>query len=246
MLDRTSQIAAVTPVCGRALQITRAGRVLLDVSDIEFGERSVTAIVGPNGAGKSMLIKTLCGLMRPDRGNVTWNGRPPARSDYRRLGMLLQHPVLLRRSALANVAYALKCAGHDRSRAERLALAALEHAGLSHIAATSARRLSGGEKQRLAMARAMAMRPEILFLDEPTASLDPASTLRIEEMIDKAREEGTSIVLVTHDMAQARRLADTVMLMHRGGIVEHAPTQRFFDAPATDEARAFAAGEILI
>lgn len=249
MLERSPPTMAtdgVTPVEARGLKITRAGRVLLDVPEIAFGTRDVSAIIGPNGAGKSMLIKTLAGLMRPDAGTVSWNGKAPSRAGYRKLGMLLQHPVLLRRSAVANIVYALTHAGIGRAEAEATARAALDHAGLSTIADTSARLLSGGEKQRLAMARAMAMKPEILFLDEPTASLDPASTLRIEEMITEAREAGTVIVLVTHDMAQARRLADTVMLMHRGQIVEKAPTTRFFDAPETDAARAFAAGEILI
>jgi tungstate transport system ATP-binding protein len=135
---------------------------------------------------------------------------------------------------------------HDRSTASRIAARALEHAGLERIAQTSARLLSGGEKQRLAMARALALEPEILFLDEPTASLDPASTLRIEEMIGEALRAGTAIVLVTHDIAQARRLAETVLLLHRGRIVERAMTADFFDRPRTPEARAFAAGDILV
>lgn len=237
---------AVTPVIGEDLYVERGGRTLLDVEDIIFGGPEISAIVGPNGAGKSMLIRTLAGLMRPDRGSVRWNDAPPSRPGYRRLGLLLQHPVLLRRSAAANVAFALRQAGMKASQARRAARAALDHAGLSAVADTSARLLSGGEKQRLALARALAMEPEILFLDEPTASLDPASTLRIEEMIAEARDAGTSIVLVTHDLAQARRLADTVILMHGGRIVEQAPTADFFERPATEKARAFAAGEILI
>ena len=251
MLDRAAPSPrsgddAVTPVEGRGLKVARGNRTLLDVAEIAF-ESGVTAIIGPNGAGKSMLIKILAGLMPPDTGRVTWNGRPPSRAAYARLGLLLQHPVLLRRSALANVAYALTHTGRlPRHEALKQAAEALDHAGLSHVADTSARLLSGGEKQRLAMARALALKPEILFLDEPTASLDPASTLRIEEMVREARDAGTVIVLVTHDMAQARRLADTTLLLHRGRIVEHAPTSRFFDHPGTAEAKAFAAGDILI
>lgn len=245
-LDRDLSEPAVTPVSGSGLKIRRGGRTILDVPSIAFGGENVSAIVGPNGAGKSMLVKTLCGLVAPDEGSVDWNGRPPFRAGYRRLALLLQHPVMLRRSALANIVYALVQAGISRADADRKAREALRQAGLETIAGTSARLLSGGEKQRLALARAMALAPEILFLDEPAASLDPASTLRIEEMIARARDSGTSIVLVTHELAQARRLSDTVLLMHRGRIVEHAPTARFFDAPETEEARAFAAGEILI
>lgn len=247
MLDRTdTRTLAATPVSGRDLKIERGGRLLLDIEQIVFGHQAVTAILGPNGAGKSMLIKTLAGLQKPDRGDVSWNGTAPSRDGYRRVGMLLQHPVLFRRSAIANVVYALKQAGHGTRDAQALAHGALEQAGLAAIADTSARLLSGGEKQRLAMARALALKPEILFLDEPTASLDPASTLRIEEMIGAAAKAGTIIVLVTHDMAQARRLSERVLLMHRGRIVEDGQTAEFFDRPQTQEARAFAAGEILL
>jgi tungstate transport system ATP-binding protein len=243
---RGDRAAGVLPVEGRALSVARGGRTLLDIPEIAFAASGVSAIVGPNGAGKSMLIRTLAGLVVPDAGEVTWAGRPPSRPGYARLGMLLQHPVLLRRSAHANIVYALRHAGVARARCDALAQEALDHAGLSAIAATSARLLSGGEKQRLAMARALALSPDILFLDEPTASLDPASTLRIEEMIREARGGGMTVVLVTHDMAQARRLADTVTLMHLGRIVETAATDDFFRQPKTDAARAFAAGEILI
>ncbi|GLQ37610.1 ABC transporter ATP-binding protein [Rhizobium albus] len=247
MLDRTNTKAlSATPVSGHNLKIERSGRLLLGVEQIVFGGDAVTAILGPNGAGKSMLIKTLAGLQKPDRGDVSWNGSTPSRDGYRKVGMLLQHPVLFRRSAIANVIYALKQAGQGTRDAQALAHEALDQAGLSAIADTSARLLSGGEKQRLAMARALALKPEILFLDEPTASLDPASTLRIEEMIGAAAKVGTIIVLVTHDMAQARRLSERVLLMHRGRIIEAGRTADFFDRPNTPEARAFAAGEILL
>lgn len=251
MLDRTPASTlhrpdAVTPVSGADLNVSRGGRTLLDVSEIAFGDPGISAIIGPNGAGKSMLVKCLAGLFAPDRGNVLWNGEPPSRERYLKFGMLLQHPVLLRRSALANVVYALRHQGLDRLAAEHAGRQALRDADLETVARTSARLLSGGEKQRLAMARAMALAPEILFLDEPTASLDPASTLRLETMIAAARDDGVCVVLITHDMAQARRLADTVILMHAGRIIERAPSKRFFDNPATEEARAFASGEILI
>ena len=144
--------------------------------------------------------------------------------------MVFQRPVMLRRSALANVLYALNVAG--AADAERVAREALAEVGLAHLAQRPARVLSGGEQQRLALARAWALHPEVLFLDEPTASLDPSATREIEAVISAFDAAGTKIVMATHNLGQARRLGDEVIYLHQGRVVERAPVERFFAQPA--------------
>lgn len=235
----------VRPVSGRNLRLVRGGRTLVNVAGIDFTDHKLTAIVGPNGAGKTLLIKLLAGVLPTDQGTVTWNGRAPSRMGYRRLSMVLQTPVLLRRSALANIVYALETAGTGRAEARQKAMTVLKQAGLAHLAESSARLMSGGEKQRLVLARALAIDPEVLLLDEPVANVDPSSTLTIETMIADARDRGVTVVLVTHDLAQARRLADEILFMHRGEIIEHGAATDFFASPQTTLARAFLNGEII-
>jgi tungstate transport system ATP-binding protein len=156
--------------------------------------------------------------------------------------MVFQRPVMLRRSALANVVYALDVAGV--AGAEQAAREALKEVGLAHLADRPARILSGGEQQRLALARAWALHPEVLFLDEPTANLDPHATREIEALIRAFDAAGTKIVMSTHNLAQARRLGDEVLFVHQGRLLEHAPVDRFFKQPASPEAAAFIKGEL--
>ncbi|MCR9138096.1 MAG: ATP-binding cassette domain-containing protein [Alphaproteobacteria bacterium] len=236
----------ILPITGKGLFVRRKGRDLLDVQDITIGGRGTTVLVGPNGAGKSLMLNILAGLKAPDRGTVLWNGVPPSRSRYCRFGMVLQSAVLLRRPALSNIEYALRAVGHDKVEARNRAHRALADAGMTKLASASARVLSGGERQRLALARALAVQPDVLFLDEPTSSLDPASVLAIERMVKAASDGGMRIVLIAHDLAQARRVSNEIMMMHNGRIIETAPTDRFFDAPKSAEAAAFIAGKILI
>ncbi len=236
---------SVLPIAAQKLSVKRGGRNLLDIPDFAICDHRLTTIIGPNGAGKSLLVKILAGVAKPDRGSVLWAGEKPMRAGYQKLSLVLQSPVLLRRTAFANVVYALKAAGETDAQANRLAHRALDRAGLTDVSATSARLLSGGEKQRLALARALAIGPDVLLLDEPVANLDPASTLAIEDMISQARDAGVSVVLVTHDLAQARRLADEIVFMHRGKIVERGSASTFFKSPRTELAAAFVRGEIL-
>ncbi|WP_419906328.1 ATP-binding cassette domain-containing protein [Hoeflea sp.] len=246
---RSGQQAAtkpILPVTADRLFVRRKGRVLLDVEALTIGGRGTTVLVGPNGAGKSLLLNVMAGLRAPDSGRVLWNGEPPDRQRYCRFGMVLQRPVLLRRSVRANVEYALRAVGSSPDQARAQAQRALEAAGLLALANASARVLSGGEMQRLALTRALAAGPDLLFLDEPTSSLDPASMQTIEAMVKSASDDGMRIVLIAHDLAQARRLGNETIFMHRGRIVEHVPTDRFFAAPETPEAEAFIAGKILI
>jgi tungstate transport system ATP-binding protein len=199
-------------------------------------------VLGPNGAGKSLLLRLAHGLIRPTGGRVAW--ADPERAAAAQ-AMVFQRPVMLRRSVLGNLAYALRARGVGRRPARARAEAALERFGLGDLAARPARLLSGGEQQRLAMARAWALRPEVLFLDEPSSHLDPAATRAIEGMIAEFAAEGMTIVMTTHDLGQARRLAEDVAFLHRGRLVEAGPARAFFDRPETPEARAFLAGDLL-
>jgi tungstate transport system ATP-binding protein len=184
------------------------------------------------------------GLVRPTSGRLTWGGRPA--TDGSRLALMSQRPVMLRRSTAGNVAYALAAAGMQRrGRAARTA-ELLAQAGLDNHAARPARKLSGGEQQRLALARALAREPEVLFLDEPAASLDPAATKAVEDIVARIAASGVKIVMATHDLGQARRLAGDVVLLVRGELREHAPAQRFFTDPQTPEAAAFLRGDLVI
>ena len=219
-----------------ARQIIRGISATLDV-----GPRTV--ILGPNGSGKSVLLRLCHGLLEPTAGTIAWNS-PELPGGPRRQAMVFQRPVLLRRSALGNVMYALKLAGVPPHRREEQARHALREVGLNREADRPARVLSGGEQQRLALARVWALRPEILFLDEPTASLDPGATQAIEGIIGALHEAGTKIVLVTHNLGQAHRLADEILFLHDGRLVERAPAQRFFSGPASVEAARYLQGEL--
>ena len=240
------QGAPVLPITATGLCIERNGRRLLDVPEIAVSGPPLSVILGPNGAGKSLLLRTLCGLVQPDRGSVLWGGAAPSRALALKLGLVFQKPVLLRRSALANIVYILRLAGVPWRERKAQALAALDHAGLAELASSPARLLSGGEQQRLQVARAMSVAPDVVFLDEPTASVDPASTGAIEDLVREAAATGTKIVLVTHDLAQARRMAEEVIFMHRGQIVERAAASGFFSQPQSEAARAYLAGRIVL
>lgn len=237
----TSSRAPLFPLRAADVRLTLGGTTAIDGLNLTLSGDGITTVIGPNGAGKSLLLKMLHGLIRPDAGEVTWGGAP-AESVTQWQALVFQTPVLLRRSVAANLEFVLKNRGGDPARRDAL----LTHVGLAHKARQPARRLSGGEAQRLALARALATDPEVLFLDEPTASLDPASTLAIEEIVREARDAGMRIVFVTHDIGQARRLADEVVFLHQGRVLEQTQADAFFDGPATDAARAFISGRIVV
>lgn len=256
MLDRPHRPAAigglppalphVLPIRAEALRVARAGRILLDIDGFVLDGSGVTVVMGPNGAGKSLFLRVLAGLLPADAGAVTWAGEKPDRRRAPRLGFVFQKPVLLRRSVAANCRYALRAAGFSRRDACDRAAAALDQAGLRHVAQAPARVLSGGEQQRLAVARALAAEPDCLFLDEPTASLDPASQAAIEALVAAAERRGTRVLLTTHDISQARRLAGEAVFMHAGRIVERGAAEAFFRRPRSAEAQAYLDGRILI
>ena len=218
-------------------------RLIKNVSCV-FAPGPCTVIVGPNGAGKSLLLRLCHGLVRPTEGSIAWRGAE-GRDPRLHQAMVFQRPVMLRRSVAANVDYALALRGLAKTERRAIVHDALEWTGLSHLRERPARVLSGGEQQRLALARVWALNPEVLFLDEPTASLDPAATHSIEELIAAIHAAGTRIVMTTHDLGQARRMADEVLFMHRGRVLEQSPADAFFAKPANELAQAFLRGELL-
>jgi len=234
--------ASILPLRVTDLVFEAGGKRLLNRLNfvLEAGRRSV--ILGPNGAGKSLTLRLCHGLMRPTSGTVRWSG--DARNAHARQAMVFQRPVMLRRTAAANISYGLACHGVKRGDRGALVSEALALTGLSHLAQVPARVLSVGEQQRLALARAWILHPEVLFLDEPTANLDPAATREVEEIIRAIGDRGAKIVLTTHDMAQARRMAEEVLFLYHGRLLEHGPAETFFARPTTAEARAFIAGEL--
>ena len=221
----------------RGVSVVLGGVRALDGLDLVLEPGLRTVVLGPNGAGKSVLLRTLHGLIAPTAGTVSWS-RPV------RQAMVFQRPVMLRRSALANLRYALAVNGVPEPERTSRAAMALARVGLERIADRPARVLSGGEQQRLALARAWALRPGILFLDEPTASLDPGATAEVERVIASIAAEGTRLVMTTHNLGQARRLADEIVFIHAGRAAERTAADRFFDQPASNEARLFLQGEL--
>jgi tungstate transport system ATP-binding protein len=217
---------------------------ILDRVSLMINPGAPTLIVGPNGAGKTRLLRLCMGLEAPSSGRVSWGGRTdPAMA---RRAILFQRPVMLRRTAAANVAYALAQAGVPRRLHAGQVAALLDRVGLSDLAQRPARRLSGGEQQRLALARALACDPEILLLDEPTANLDPAATRSVEEIVLGAARSGIKIVMASHDLGQVRRLAGEVIFLVRGALCEQGNAEDFLDRPATAEAAAFLRGDLVI
>ena len=222
------------------------GKKLIDRLSLILEGGPPTVVMGPNGAGKSLLLRLCHGLLRPTSGRVVWNGG--IASDIRRAqAMVFQRPIMLRRSVAANVDYALRVSGlrERKARRERVAWA-LEQAGLTALAGRSARVLSGGEQQRLALARAWALQPQVLFLDEPAANLDPAATRACEDMIHIIDAAGTKIVMTTHDLGQARRLASEVVFLHQGQLTEQTAACVFFKQPRSEPAVAFLKGELFL
>lgn len=243
---RAPEPGADTRIQVDGLRLVLGGEIVLDVPALDLAGPGPTLILGPNGAGKSLLLRCLHGLIAADCGTVRQGGAPLGAAQRARQAMVFQKPVLLRRSVAANLDFVLKRRGLARPlRRERIA-ALLAGAGLGARAGQAAHSLSGGEAQRLAVLRARATGADILFLDEPTGSLDPAATQAIEAMIAGAARAGTRVVMVTHDICQARRLARDIVLMHRGRIVEHAPAKQFFDTPRTEAARRYLSGGLVL
>jgi tungstate transport system ATP-binding protein len=226
------------------------GSTVLRVDWLEVGRGEILAVVGPSGSGKSTLLRLLNFLEEPSAGRITFLGRDVTQvrgvplAVRRQVTTVFQHSILLNRSVRDNVAFGLGLRGQRDSSRE--VEEALEMVGLGHLQKRRARTLSGGEAQRVALARALVLKPEVLLLDEPTANLDPANVGLIEEVVrTQNRERGTTIVLVTHNVFQARRMADRVALLLGGELIEIAPTDTFFESPRDPRTRAFMSGEMV-
>ena len=232
------------PVVFENVSVVARSVTILENLNLSLDAGSPSVLVGPNGSGKTTFLRIAMGMIAPARGRVTYGGRAGV-TPVRR-AIVFQHPVMLRRTVLANIRYALASAGVPRAEWKPRAESLLDLVGVASLADRPARRLSGGEQQRVALARALARDPEILFLDEPTASLDPAATKAIEDIIGAVSARGIKVVMSTHDLGEARRIGGEIVLLHRGRVMEKADTKSFFDAPRTAEARRFIQGEILL
>ena len=237
-------MVSILPLELRAVGFAVGGRALLRDLSLRFEAGPPSVVMGPNGAGKSLTLRIAHGLLTPTAGSVHWQGADEA-GVRRRQAMVFEKPVLLRRSAAANVEYALSVAGVPRADRARRISRVLSRTGLTALAERRARVLSAGEQQRLALARAWVLEPEVLFLDEPTAALDPAAARAVEDLIRTISESGTKIIMTTHDLGQARRLAGEILLLCAGRLVERAPVSDFFEAPVSEEARSFVKGDLL-
>ena len=234
---------AIFPLRIRDLRYQPNGRDVLAGIDLELGDEGITLVLGPNGAGKSVLLRVICGLVQPSSGSMAWGVEQGARPEQGVM-MVFQRPMMLRASVLHTVALGLKPLDLSRRERESRALAMLERIGLADRAGDSARQLSGGEQQRLALARAWLTRPRLLLLDEPTASLDPSASAAVERIIREIRTDGTRILMVTHNLGQATRLGDDIVFMAAGRVCEHTAVQPFFARPRSEEARLFIQGEL--
>jgi tungstate transport system ATP-binding protein len=232
------------PLVLDTVSLAAGATTILEGLNLTIAPGAPTLLVGPNGAGKSSLLRLCMGLTAPSAGRITWGGRTD-RAPLRR-ALVFQRPVMLRRSAAGNLSYALAQAGVPyRARASRVT-ELLERVGLAELAHRPARRLSGGEQQRLALARALAREPELLLLDEVTANLDPAATRAVEEIVALAAKSGIKVVMASHDLGQVRRLAGEVIFLLRGRVHERASVHDFLDAPSTEEAASFLRGDLVI
>ncbi|HET9718385.1 MAG TPA: ATP-binding cassette domain-containing protein [Pseudolabrys sp.] len=232
------------PIVFLDVRIAVGAVTLLEGFTLTIAPGAPTVLVGPNGAGKTTVLRAAMGLIPITSGLITWGARETPHRKQR--AIMFQRPAMLRRSAGGNVRYALAAAGMPRRKRYERAAELLAEVGLAGFDNRPARRLSGGEQQRLALARSLAREPSVLFLDEPTASLDPAATKTIEDIVRAVSARGVKVVMCTHDLGQARRLAGNIVLMHRGRLIENSPTSQFFTTPRTEEARKFIAGELLV
>jgi tungstate transport system ATP-binding protein len=241
-VDQTTQ--TLFPLVLHEVCFKAGEQYLIDHISCTLEAQAYTMVLGPNGAGKSLLLRLCHGLIAASSGSILWNGMD-VRDARRYQAMVFQRPVLLRRTVAANISYVLSIYGRPRRQRQMLVREALEQAGLLGLAGRPARLLSGGEQQRLALARAWALKPQVLLLDEPTASLDPAATQVVETFLEQIYKTGTKIIMTTHDLGQAHRLADEVLFLHRGRLLEHGPATEFFSKPQSKEASAFLEGRLL-
>jgi tungstate transport system ATP-binding protein len=232
------------PIEFRDVSCMRGPTRVLDRISVRIEAGAPTVLIGPNGSGKTTLLRLAMGLLTPATGQVRWAGQ--LQCPVTRLAFVFQRPMMLRRTAAENIRYALRAAraprGLESPRIDEL----LALVGLESLGHRPARRLSGGEQQRVALARALARSPEVLLLDEPTASLDPAATTIVEDLLRTVAANGIKVIMSTHDLGEARRLAGDILMLHQGRLIEHAAADTFFKAPVTHEAAVFLGGGLLV
>ncbi|MFT5549615.1 MAG: tungstate transport system ATP-binding protein [Candidatus Azotimanducaceae bacterium] len=247
MIKSKRQSSSLLPLVVQNLSFRVGEKLLLDNINTTVSSTGVSVVLGANGAGKSLFVRLLHGLLKSEQQAIKWNGQTLDLAIRKRQALVFQKPVLLRRSVAANIDFVLTRFTLRRKTAHFIQQrnTVLHEAGLFDQRNQPARLLSGGEQQRLALARALATKPEVLILDEPTASLDAATTFQIETRLERARDKGIKIFLVTHDIAQARRLADDVMFMHGGRLIEHSGSNDFFNHPSSEQAKAYLEGRLL-
>jgi tungstate transport system ATP-binding protein len=223
--------------------VRRRGKRLVGPLNLTFDAGGITVVLGPNGAGKTTLLKALHGLERLSGGEVTW-GVPHSEAQAKQ-AYVFQTPIILRRSVRQNLAFPLGVIGMDKARVAKLVAKWADRIDLTDALDRPATRLSGGEKQKLALARALIGNPQVLFLDEPCTNLDGRSTREIEALLKAAHDTGTRIIMATHDLGQARRMASEVLFVLDGNIHESGSATACFDAPQTPALQAFLKGEIV-
>ncbi|MDG1077730.1 MAG: ATP-binding cassette domain-containing protein [Planktotalea sp.] len=223
--------------------VKRRGKRILGPVDLHLSTAEITIVLGPNGAGKTTLLRVLHGVERLSSGELALS-KPDAQARQEQ-AYVFQSPIMLRRTVRANLAYPLELLGTARPIIKQKVEHWAERIGLADALERHAPRLSGGEKQKLALARALIRSPDVLFLDEPCANLDGRSTREIETLLKDAQLRGTQIVMTTHDLGQARRMASEVVFLLYGKVHERADAQAFFAKPDTQEAQAFLKGDII-
>lgn len=236
-------VTSVLPLTAKGIIVRRRAKRLLEPVDLRIETPGITALLGPNGAGKTTLLKALHGIERLSAGSVSWN--LPARDAAQRQAFVFQTPIMLRRSVAQNLAYPLVIARTPRKEVAEKVNAWAMKIGLQDALSQPATRLSGGEKQKLALGRALIAGPEMIFLDEPCTNLDGRATREIETLLLDAHRKGTSLIMATHDLGQARRLADRVIFLHKGEILETGPADKCLSTPDAPQLRAYLNGDIV-
>ena len=243
MFDNQKKSKSLTPIVVSNLSLLLGKTKILDKIKCKIHNESIVAVLGPNGAGKSMFLKTINGLIEVDSREIKFNSIEI--NDYIRkeIAMVFQKPTLLRRSVFENMQFVLE-RKNKLSNIEIMKL--LQRVSLDTFKDKPARLLSGGEQQRLSLARALLINPSLLLLDEPTANLDPYSLNLIEEIILDENKKGKTIILTTHDMGQAKRLAKEILFFNKGKLLEQTKAINFFKKPKTKEAQSYVNGKILL
>lgn len=234
------------------VQVGFNGRCVLDIAELNFTVGHTYALIGPSGAGKSTLLRVLNLLQKPSRGQVIFEGSavkyggPESLTVQRSMAMVFQRPATFSGSVAYNVALGLQVRGTNKKQAQEQVAAALQMVGLAEYAQRAAVTLSGGEAQRMALARALVTKPRVLLLDEPTANLDPANVAMLEDIIRQvAQSRETTIIMVTHNLHQAKRVAGETIFLNRGKLVEQGPTETIFANPGHPETKMFISGEMI-